>query len=419
MKYCKKCLYSENHPLGITFDDFGVCSGCTIHLEKDQIDWNARKAKLVEFIQDFRCKNGSNYDCIVPVSGARDSYFIVHVVKNELKLNPLLVSYNQIYNTPVGIRNLAYLRTIMNCDFMQQTVNPEAVKRITKCTLDKIGSMYWHILAGQTAYPVQLAVRLKIPLIIWGVHQGCDQVGMFSHLDEVEMTRKYRKEHDLMGIEAENLLDEYSQLNETDMIQYRYPHDKEIEAVGVRGIYLSNYYRWDSIQQHELMVRRYGYAGLKQRRTFDSYNDAGCFHYSGLHDYIKFLKFGYGKATDHATREIRLKRLSREQALSLVDKYKYRKPLDLEIFLNWLGLSEKDFKDILAKHSNSSVSQICEEEKQAEYDNPLQCRNLKDEEKTPAYTPILKKESKITENQYTIVGKGFVENYERSRNSPS
>ena len=180
-----------------------------------------------------------------------------------------------------------------------------------------------------------------------------------------------------MGIEAENLLDEYSQLNETDMIQYRYPHDKEIEAVGVRGIYLSNYYRWDSIQQHELMVRRYGYAGLKQRRTFDSYNDAGCFHYSGLHDYIKFLKFGYGKATDHATREIRLKRLSREQALSLVDKYKYRKPLDLEIFLNWLGLSEKDFKDILAKHSNSSVSQICEEEKQAEYDNPLQCRNLK------------------------------------------
>ena len=192
MKYCKKCLYSENHPLGITFDDFGVCSGCTIHLEKDQIDWNARKAKLVEFIQDFRCKNGSNYDCIVPVSGARDSYFIVHVVKNELKLNPLLVSYNQIYNTPVGIRNLAYLRTIMNCDFMQQTVNPEAVKRITKCTLDKIGSMYWHIY-GSNCLSSSTRSKIKNTINHLGVHQGCDQVGMFSHLDEVEMTLSTEK----------------------------------------------------------------------------------------------------------------------------------------------------------------------------------------------------------------------------------
>ena len=110
--------------------------------------------------------------------------------------------------------------------------------------------MYWHILAGQTVYPVRTAVQFKIPLIIWGAHQGIDQVGMYSHLDEVEMTRKYRKEHDLMGFEAEDLLNMENNLTKEDLEQFLYPHDKEIEAIGVRGIYLNNFIRWDSKAQH-------------------------------------------------------------------------------------------------------------------------------------------------------------------------
>ena len=120
-----------------------------------------------------------------------------------MKMKPLLVNYNGHYNTKMGIRNLSYLRSLMGADFMQCTVSPSRVKKITLETLKILGSMYWHILAGQTVYPVRTAVQFKIPLIIWGAHQGIDQVGMYSHLDEVEMTRKYRKEHDLMGFEAE------------------------------------------------------------------------------------------------------------------------------------------------------------------------------------------------------------------------
>jgi hypothetical protein len=95
---------------------------------------------------------------------------------------------------------------------MTLTVNPETVKKITRATIRKMGSIYWHCIAGQTVYPVQVAVKFKIPLIIWGAHQGLDQVGMFSHLDEVEMTRKYRKEHDLMGFEAEDLISEFDNI---------------------------------------------------------------------------------------------------------------------------------------------------------------------------------------------------------------
>ena len=204
MKYCKRCLYPENHPLNITFDNEGVCSGCRIHEEKDVLDWDLRIEKLKKLVEPYKKSSRSINNCIVPVSGARDSYFIVHIVKNILGLNPLLVTYNKHYNTLLGIRNLSYLKTLFGCPLFNMTVSPECVKKITHETINKMGSIYWHCIAGQTVFPVQIAYNFKIPLIIWGAHQGIDQVGMFSHLDEVEMTRKYRKEHDLMGYEADN-----------------------------------------------------------------------------------------------------------------------------------------------------------------------------------------------------------------------
>ncbi len=349
MQYCSRCLYPANHPLNIVFDDDGVCSGCRVHEEKDTLDWGERRQRLKTLVDRFRNRSSSGYDCIVPVSGARDSYFIVHTVKRELGLNPLLVSYNKHYNTRRGHRNLAYLRTIFDVDIYSQVMQPQTVKKITRETLRLRGSMYWHVLAGQTVWPVQVAVRQKIPLIIWGHHQGLDQVGMFSHTDEVEMTRKYRKEHDLMGLEAEDIIAQ-SSLVEDDLQAFFYPHDKELAKVGVRGIYLGNYIRWDTKRQHEAMIDRYGYEAAAQQRTFDTYNDVDCIHYSGLHDAIKFTKHGYGKVTDHAVRELRFGRLTRDEAIALVAKYRDVKPADLSAFLNWIELSERELFETLDRH---------------------------------------------------------------------
>ena len=352
MQVCTRCLYTSDHPLNLTFDEQGVCSGCRIHEEKDHLDWNDRASKLAGIFDGYRSQTGKNYDCIVPVSGARDSYFIVHTVKNVFGMNPLLVTYNKSYNTAVGIRNLANLRIQFNCDIMTLTVNPETVKKITRSTLRRFGSMYWHCLAGQTVYPVQIAVKFKIPLIIWGAHQGVDQVGMFSHLDEVEMTRKYRKEHDLMGFEAENLVDDFDNITDSELIPFRYPDNQELEQVGVRGIYLNNYIRWDSRAQHEQMIQEYGYETAPQTRTFDTYNDIDCWNYSDVHDYIKWLKHGYGKVTDHACREIRLRRMTREQGISLAQKYQTREPQHLQLFLEWLGITDNAFHYIVDQHRN-------------------------------------------------------------------
>ena len=307
---------------------------------------------MEDLVRPYRSPGGQAYDCIVPVTGGNDSYFILHLVKEKLGLNPLLVTYNKYFNTPLGIWNLANLRIRFDCDILVQNVNPNSVKKITRTTLREFGSIYWPCLAGQTAFPVQTAVRYGVPLIIWGAHQGLEQVGMFSHEHEVEMTRRYRKDHDLMGHEADDLLSIFDTLTEDDVWQYRYPSDYDLDRVGVRGIYLGNYVRWDPKSQHEKMMRLHNYRTTYFARTFDCYDHVDCFNFMDLHDQLKHFKHGFSKVTDHATREIRHGRLTRDEALALVRRYENAAPKHVEKFCEWLGINKRSLYFILNQHRN-------------------------------------------------------------------
>ena len=356
MIYCKRCLYPANHPYGMVFDEDGICMGCRIHEEKDELDWDERSRRLKQIVYENGRRLGKRgFDCIVPVSGGGDSYFVVHTVKNVLGINPLLVHYNHEYNTKRGIRNLANLCTVFDCDMVKSTLSPELLKRITRHTLKKFGSMYWQVLAGSLTFPVQVAVKFRIPLIIWGVQPWSEQTGMYSHIDEVEMTERCRKEHPLMGFAAEDLIDANAGIERRDVQPWIYPYDNELEMVGVRGIYLSNYIRWDSKVQHEKMIDLYGYESAPQQRTFNTYEDVHCIHSAGLHDYLKFLKLGYGKVTDHACREIRLRRMTREQGIEMVRRYGEIFPKDLSVFLEWSELYKKEFWSCVADRRDAEI----------------------------------------------------------------
>lgn len=352
IQFCKRCLYTTAHPLGLTLDDEGICSGCRIHEEKDSLDWEARWQMLEGIVKPYRSRAGDNYDCIIPVTGGQDSYYMVYLVKERLGMNPLLVTYNKYFNTPLGIRNLANLRIRFNCDILYQNVNPVSVKKITRSTLRRFGSMYWPILAGHTVFPVQTAVRYKIPLVIWGAHQGLEQVGMFSHEHEVEMTRRYRKDHDLMGHEADDLLSIFDTLKEGDIWQYRYPDDNDLNTIGVRGIYLGNYVRWDPKAQHEQMIREHGYRTSAFSRTFDCYDYVDCFNYMNLHDHLKLCKHGFSKVTDHASREIRHGRLTREEGLALVRHYEKVPAEYTQLFHDWLGVTPSSMQFLVDQQRN-------------------------------------------------------------------
>ncbi|GAB1266008.1 N-acetyl sugar amidotransferase [Aurantivibrio infirmus] len=343
MRYCSNCLYPENHPLNILFDKEGVCSGCLTHHEKYSIDWAEKGAMFERLVAEYRNRPGTSYDCIIPVSGTGDDFYVVDLVKNKFKLNPLLTSYNTHFNTKVGVRNLARLITNLDCDHMMSTVGPETVKEITRTTFKKFGDIYWHVLAGTQTFPVQVATKLNIPLIIWGVNGWLDQVGMFSHNDNVEMTKKVRKEHALRGFDAESLVDVSANLSKKDLQAFTYPSDEQLEKSRVRGLYVGNYFFWDSQRQIDSAIEKFGYETCKQERTYNTYESIHCWNNAGVHDYIKFLKFGYGKVSDHVARDIRLGRISREEGLRLIKKYQAIKPSSMNLFLKWLDLEEDEF----------------------------------------------------------------------------
>ena len=341
MLVCQRCLYPENHPLGITFDAEGVCSGCRVHEEKNSLDWAYRQSRLRSFLDQYRGRNYSRHDCVIPISGGRDSFYIVHLVKKVYGLNPLVVIYNKHYNTRAGIYNIARLRTAFGCDVMTMTLDPRLIKRVMQATLALRGSFHWHALAGNTAFPVQMAVRMNIPLVIWGAHQGLEQVGMFSHLDEVEMTRRYRKEHDLMGLEAEDFVDQQD-LSERDLLPFFYPTDAQLRKSGVRGIYLGNFHRWDTKAQHEEMVNLYHQYQGPLSRTFDTYNDIDDMHFTGMHDLLKIRKFGYGKVVDDVSREIRYGRLKRDEAIALVARYEQQTAPNITALSQFVGMGHDE-----------------------------------------------------------------------------
>jgi N-acetyl sugar amidotransferase len=321
-----------------------------VHEEKDRLDWTEREAKLAKMLGGYRSRTRGRHDCIVPITGGRDSFFIVHQVRKVYGLNPLLVVYNRHYNSRAGIYNIARLRTVFGCDIVTLTLSPDLVRRVMRATLAMRGSFHWHALAGHTVFPVQQAVNLNIPLIIWGAQQGLEQVGMFSHCDEVEMTRRYRCEHDLMGLEAEQMVDREG-LSEADLKPFFYPVDAALRRSGVQGVYLGNYIRWDTKAQHERMVELYDYYVGRLPRTFDTYNDVDDLHFTGAHDVIKIRKHGYGKATDDACREIRYGRLTREQGLDLVRAHQREPAPDFSALCNFLNLSQQEIMTQVDGHA--------------------------------------------------------------------
>lgn len=352
MDYCKRCVYPQNTKPSIVFDEQGVCSGCRLIESRPAIDWKERQGWLKNILEEYKAKaraNNSPYDCIIPVSGGKDSHFQAYLIKKVYGLNPLLVTYNHIFNTKRGIRNLTNLVKQFDCDLLRFTSNPESVRTISRYMLKKIGDITWHYHAGIMTFPIQVAVARNIPLIVWGEHGMAELTGMFNQDDMVEFSKKWRQEHMMRGFEPEDLVaDSESGITQQDVASFIYPSDEDIERVGVRGIYLSNYIKWDARAQTRMMIEKFGFeTALKRERTFHIYDKLDDIHANGAHDYLKYLKFGYGRATDDASNEIRHGRMTREEGIEMVKRYDHVRPSDLDLYLAFAGMTEEEFESAI------------------------------------------------------------------------
>lgn len=372
MRYCKRCVYPENARPHIHFDEEGICSGCRAFEARtslrNAIDWDKRWDDLRNLLDEYAKRQrakGNPYDCIIPVSGGKDSHYQVHVVKQRLGYQPLLVSYNHAFNTGLGIRNLANLVERTNCNLVRFTTPPDTAIRLAKFMLGKVGDVTWHYHAGIMTFPIQAAVQYDVPLIVWGEEGFSELVGMHNFDDQVEFTKKKRQEHSMRGFEPEDLLaDPGCPLTQYELAPFFYPTDEVIDRVGVRGIYLSNYIPWDARTQTEFVIKEMGFASATQRdRTFNIYAKTDCLFANGLHDWLKYLKFGYGRATDDASNEIRHGRMTREESVALVKRYDHVRPSDTDWFLKKVGMTELEMLQALmplCEHVEDAVWQHTE-----------------------------------------------------------
>jgi N-acetyl sugar amidotransferase len=360
MRYCQRCLYPENAKPTIIFDDDGVCSGCRYHESRSlgQVDWTERWAmfeRIADEAKRMARSRGNKHDCIIPVSGGKDSHYQVWLAKEKLGLNPLLVSFNHLFNTPAGRRNLYNLVEKSGCDHVLVSAGLDGVRRISRYMLETVGDLTWHYHAGIRTVPFQAAVQYNIPLIIWGEHGFAELTGIVSLEDFVEFTRWTRKEHDMRGYEPYDLIGK-GEIEEKHLAPYVYPSDSQIARTEVRGIYLSNFIPWNAKAQAEQMIKiwDFGSVTFERERTFNLHGKIED-HANDVHDYLKYVKFGYGRATDDASMEIRHGRLSRPEGRRLVSRYDANVPKTLEFYCDFLGISVGKFYDLVERMRDPKI----------------------------------------------------------------
>ena len=356
MQYCKKCLYPAASAVKLTFDADGVCSGCRESMIKHgNIDWNQRADMFKEIVNEYRSKDGSNYDCIIPVSGGKDSHFQTYYVTHALGLKPLLITYYGNNYLPVGDENLWNIGKVFNVDHMIFRPSVPVLKKLNRIGFKLTGDMNWHNHAGLSSVPVNMAVKLNIPLLIWGEQGRVDIGGQYSINDLVEMTARDTLEHFKRGYDWNSVTDEGLKklgredlcegLTEKDLFSYKYPNMEDIARVGVRGLYLGNYIEWDANKQTDFVQKNFGFKISPQpfERTYRRMSNLDDMHENGIHDYLKFIKWGYGRATDHASKDIRLGVMTREQGVEIVKERDHIKSKDLQRWLEYVDMTEEEF----------------------------------------------------------------------------
>lgn len=345
LRYCVRCCMPETAE-GIEFDSRGICNGCNSSEEKMHIDWEERERQLAQKLQHFReIGRGKPYDCILPVSGGKDSFFQAYVITRRYGMRALAVTFSHNWFTPTGRRNLERLLETFDLDHLMFTPNRRLVNRIAAKSIGLIGDACWHCHTGVGTFVLQVATRFEIPLVIWGesiAEEGC-RASYFDSIKRDTFDREY-----FLRVSAKSTVDEVAggSIAPEELAMFRFPSQDEYDRVGVTGFHLGDYVFWDEERQVEFISREFGWEQDVVEGTYKRYKSVEC-RMSGLHDYTKFLKRGFGRGTDHATRDVRAGLLTRSEGFDLIREHDPIRPEILDYFLEQTGLTEAELVDLV------------------------------------------------------------------------
>lgn len=340
LKYCVRCCMPETVE-GINFDDRGICNGCNSSEEKMHIDWEQREKDLVKKLNYYKEKlKHRAYNCVLPVSGGKDSFFQAYMLTQKFKMRPLAVTFSHNWFTETGKRNLQRLLETFSVDHIMFTPNRKLINKIASKSIELIGDSCWHCHAGVGAFVIQIALKFDIPFIIWGesiAEEGC-RLSYFESIKKDVFDEEY-----FVKVSAKSQVDEFvnKNISREELEMFRHPSSDEYQKAKIAGLHLGDYFFWDEERQVEFIKKEFGWEEDEVEGTYKKYKSVECIM-PGLHDYTKFIKRGFGRATDHATKDVRAGLLTREEAFSIINEHDSKRPEILDYFLKETGMKEDD-----------------------------------------------------------------------------
>lgn len=356
MRYCKKCVMPDTRP-GIHFNEEGICQACVSEEQKNDINWDLRYHELETLCKRYRGMNGNGPDCIIAVSGGKDSHFQTYVMKELMGMHPLLVSVEDNFEmTRAGAHNIDNISEQFGCEMIKLKPNLKLQKKLMRKTFEKYGKPTWYLDRLIYTFPIRTAINFKIPLVIYGENINYEYGGnqkkeTYSALDQINNGVA-------SDIPWEELIDD--EIKMKDLYLCTAPTKEELSEAGINPIYLSYFMRWNSYKNYQLSSKL-GFQDLSNEwdrthhaENFDQIDTVGYI----VHSWMKYPKYGHQAATDYASKFIRYGLLTRDEAARVVKERDHR--LDrrsIDDFCRLTGYSVREFWEIVDRHYNRDLFQ--------------------------------------------------------------
>lgn len=356
MNYCKNCIMPDTRPDQI-FDHEGICNACKSYERNKSIDWKKRDEQLNEIINEVKSKS-TNWDCVIPSSGGKDSTYQALWARKK-GFNPVLVTATTCDLSEVGKKNIANLKEI-GFDTIEISNNLITRSKLNKKCLELIGDISWPEHVSIFTAPIKFALSYKIPLILYGENPQVEYGGPEKSLNNNTLDRKWLEEFGgLIGLRVSDLTENHN-FNKEDLNIYQYPSEKDLISFPVKSIFLGHYEKWDSLRNFDISKKN-GFSEFKPNVEGCYFNFEKIDNYQhGIHDYFKFLKYGFGRATDQLSYLVRRKKISRKEAIIKVKEHEGNFPKSylgksLKDILDKIELNLDEFKNICDKFTNKKI----------------------------------------------------------------
>lgn len=347
VKYCKKCVISNQRPR-ITFDEEGVCSACNYSMKKKSvIDWEKREKELQELCDKHRSKDGS-WDVVVPCSGGKDSAYVAHVLKEKYGMHPLTVTWAPHKFSDIGWKN--FQRFIHSgFDNIMGTPDGEVHRKLTRLAFEIMGDPFQPFIYGQKSFPMRIATKFNIPLIMYGENGEVEYGGNSKNEDKPshnisdDLTTHY-----FSGIDVD-YWKQYGFTNQ-QLNYYKLPPIKEMEKVGIECHFMGYYHKWVPQEMFYYASENTNFEANPDGRSEGTYSKYASLddEIDGFHYYLSHIKFGIARATSDAAHEIRDGHIDRKEAVQLVKKFDGEFPNKYyETFLEYTGLTDERVHEVI------------------------------------------------------------------------